>query len=348
MGEKKEIVRNYVSQGLTVVRATSIAGIKKSTYYYHSNGRHKGKLPTTHTLKTDEGMVPNEKVVEEIIKLIDPEYHDYGYQIVTELLQRKFYKINHKKVYRLMKENQLLHPPVIKKNTMEKTFIQYTIPPLEEPFATVESDIKYVYIHGENKNALLLTFLCTFTRFAPTWKLQYHIRHTDVIYLVERFVSHPEVAKKLENKKIKVKIRTDNGSQFVAKKLAEVLEQFGIDHEFIHPATPQENGHIESFHSTVTKLVCNRNMFQNIEHARKIFTEFFFQYNYTRVMRSLLKYPPFIFLRLWDTGIIGIKTDKNNKEVFYFKEKPTPELVADLSSDITLDKYKNSIFENHF
>ena len=62
--------------------------MKKSTYYYKPNGRPKGKRPSTHTLH-DGTMVPNEVVVDEIMKLISPEYHDYGYQISTDLLKQQ-------------------------------------------------------------------------------------------------------------------------------------------------------------------------------------------------------------------------------------------------------------------
>ena len=216
---------------------------------------------------------------------------------------------------------------------------------MERPFATVEADIKYIRIHEENRKAYLLTFLCTFSRFAPVWDLQYRMRSSQVISLVKELLAHPEVSGRIKGEEIKVVIRTDNGPQFIAKKLAEALDKEKIKHEFINPGTPQQNGHIESFHSTVTRLVCNRNIFENIDHARKIFSEFFYAYNYTRVMKSLLYYPPAMFLKLWDAGIIGIKKNKNNKEIFFFKEKPTPEMEASLSSEILTGKNKNNTFD---
>lgn len=346
MVQRREIVREYVSRNLTVSRATRIAEIKRSTYYYRPNGRPKGKAPSTHTLKMDGRVVSNKEVVEEIVTLISPEYHDYGYQIITDLLKRLQYIINHKKVYRLMKEEDLLHPPVVKGKFLNKDFIIYTVPPLTEPFTTIEADIKYVFIHEENRNAYLLTFLCTFSRYAISWELDYKMKNEQVNNLADQFLAHPEVMKRLDRKDFKVNLRTDNGPQFIAKMLAKELEEKGISHEFIHPGTPQENGHIESFHNTVTRLVCNRNIFQNIEHARKIFTEFYFQYNNTRVMKSLLTYPPAVFLKLWDKGFIGIKKNKKNKEVFFFREKPTSELEASLSSEVLGVNNKNNIFDH--
>lgn len=322
MGQRKEIVTTFVSQGLPVYRAIKIAGIKKSTYYYRSNGRPIGKRPSTHTFNGNRLLVPNHKVVNEIIDIISPEYHDYGYQVVTHQLRRKGYIINPKKVYRLMKEHKLLHPKIVRGNRLNKVFIKHTVPPLEGPFFTVEADIKYIYLHEQNRNAFLITFLCTFCRYAAVWELSYSMRSNQIIDLVKDFISHPVVRENIDYKKVNVKIRTDNGPQFIAKNLAKALDKLKINHEFINPGTPQENGHIESFHSTVTRLVCKRNIFKDLNHAISIFQEFFSAYNNTRVMKSLLHHSPIEIIKLWKIGVIGIKKDKYGKEIFFLNEKP--------------------------
>jgi transposase InsO family protein len=319
--------------------------MKKSTYYYQPNGRPKGKRPSTHTMRKGV-MVPNEAVVDEITRLIDPEYHDYGYQVSTDLLKQLEYKINHKKVYRLMEENNLLHPPTKKAASLNKTYIKYTVPPLEGPFKTIEADIKYVYIHEKNRNAFLFTFLCTFCRYTPVWDLQYSMKNEEIGELIYDLIYEPEVKRYLENQKIKVLIRTDNGPQFIARQLAAILETLGIAHEFIRPGTPQQNAHIESFHNTITRLVCNRNIFHDLEHAREIFKGFYQAYNETRVMKCLLCYPPKKFLKLWESGIIGIKKDKRNKEIFFFREKPHPQNGLGSSPEVLYRLNKNNTFES--
>ena len=344
MGEKREIVCRYVGQGLMVADAISIAGIKKSTYYYKPNGRPKGKRPSTHTPRF-EGFVSNDTVVKDIIELISPEYHDYGYKISSALLKQQGYTINHKKVRRLMKENNLLHPQVVKSESINKLFIRYTRPLLEGPFKTIEADIKYVHIHEENRNAFLLTFLCTFCRYAPVWDLQYSMCSSQVIDLVLDLIHYPDVKEYIDKKKTKIVIRTDNGPQFIAKKLVAALEKIGLTHEFINPGVPQQNGHIESFYSTVTRLVCNRNIFQDLDHARNIFNDFYLAYNETRVMKNLLYYPPKKFLKLWESGIIGIKKNKINKEIFFFREKLLPYLEIGSSPEDLYRINKTNKFE---
>lgn len=320
--------------------------MKRSTYYYRPNGRPKGKRPSTHTLKNGI-KVTNDAVVDEILNLISPDYHDYGYKISADLLKQKGYKINHKKVKRLMKENNLLHPVTKKSDPLNKTFIKYTVPPLEGPFRTIEADIKYVHIHGDNRNAFLLTFLCTFCRYAPVWDIQYTMKSQAIADLVQDLVHNPDVSRYINEKQTKIFIRTDNGPQFVAKKLAAELDSLGIAHEFINPGTPQQNAHIESFHSTVSRLVCNKNIFHDLEHARNIFKEFYQAYNQTRAMKSLLCYSPKQFLNLWESDIIGTKKDKNNKEIFFFREKPYPNQGLGSPPEDFFRLNKINIFENN-
>lgn len=346
MGEKREIVCRYVSKGLTVPAATSIAGIKRSTYYYRPNGRRRGKQPSMHTYNCFTGPVPNEVVVQGIVDLITPEYNDYGYQTAAALLKQQGYAINHKKVRRLMRDNDLLHPKAVKPTPLGKTFVRFTVPPLEGPFRTVEADIKYVYIHGARRNAYLMSFLCTFCRCNPVWELDYTMRSEQVIRLVEALLLHPIAREHVDPRRVVVKIRTDNGPQFIAKKLAEALGGLGVAHEFIEPGTPQQNGHIESFHSTVTRLVCNRNVFDDLTHAKEIFSEFFFAYNNVRAMRALLHYPPVTFLNLWKTGVVGVKKDKREREIFFFREKPAPKPGTGLSTEVLLGLNKFNTFEN--
>ena len=332
MEQRKAIANRYAHLGLGVQRAIDLASIKDSTYYYHPNNKFKGKPCSTYTFRTDGKRVDNDVVLQCIFDLISPEYHDYGYHTVTQLLKRGGFVINAKKVYRMMKQSNLLHPPTRRSAGQPRQRIQYLVPPLVRPFATIEADIKYVNIHEQNKNAYLLTLLCTFSRYALAWSLDYTMKAIHVNGLIKELLNHPYIRKYSKSQDFKIRIRTDNGPQFIAKLLAEELQKNHIEHEFIHPATPQENAHIESFHSTVTKLVCNRNVFRNLDHAITVFSEFYEAYNNTRVMESLLYHSPKDFLIQWENDQIAIKRNKNNKQIFFFKEESI--LDSELSSSL--------------
>jgi putative transposase len=66
--------------------------------------------------------------------------------------------VNHKKLYRLCKENNLLLPKIIKNKFPRKISINRKV---TKPNQVWEFDIKYSYIHGENRHFLfwyILTF----------------------------------------------------------------------------------------------------------------------------------------------------------------------------------------------
>lgn len=53
LGEKKEIVARYISQGLRRDQALSIAGISKHQYYHKPRKGRRGRKPSGHTLRID-------------------------------------------------------------------------------------------------------------------------------------------------------------------------------------------------------------------------------------------------------------------------------------------------------
>jgi putative transposase len=53
-------------------------------------------------------------------------------------------------------------------------------------------------------------------------------------------------------------IRSDNGSQLIAKNVREYLNLIGVQQEFTHIAKPEENSHIEAYHRILKKEFFSR------------------------------------------------------------------------------------------
>lgn len=322
MEERREIVRSYVAQGLGVARSAGIAGMSRSTYYYKGKGIRKGKAPSLFTPYRGQ-LVSNRKVLEAIEEILSDEFIDYGYKRTCMALRELGYAINPKKVHRLMREANLLYSSRKSSPQRKRTFVQYTTPAYERPFATLEMDIKYVYIWNERRNAFLLTVLDTFSRIAVDWELGYRMTATQVAAVIDRVKEHPLLQPYLQNQATVICIRTDNGPQFVAKLLADRIEpNSSLKQEFIRPATPQQNGHIEAFHATLQMLVMDRMILQNLDHARAVLTRFFNTYNNKRIMKSILYLSPMEFLRHWENNRIGVDPS-NHKKPFFFRERQT-------------------------
>ena len=254
MEEIKEIIRKNVSKGIRVQAACKIARISKSGYYYKPLGTKKGKTPSHTTFCQNGEIVENQVVLENINDIVSPDFTEYGYQTVTMLLKQRKFIINRKKVYRLMKENNLLLSKT-RKEKMLKNYVKYSVVQTYNPFEIIEIDIKYIYIHGLRQNAYLITLFDTFTRMALCWDLDLSMKHSKVIELIDELILNYLQPNNILNREVKMSIRTDNGSQFIAKKVRCHIEQNQIYQEFIKPRTPQQNGHIESFHATIENLV---------------------------------------------------------------------------------------------
>ncbi len=252
MEERKTIIRTYISRGMKAAVAANMAGMSKSSYYYKSRAGKRGRPPSTHCITENKGTVPNECVVDQMRIILSGEFMENGYRKVPHELKDMGYHIGKSKTYRLMHENHLLLP---RKKKGKREFVRFTQPLPFEPFEKLEMDIKFIYIRGNRKNALLLTILDTFTRIALDWELQYSIRHAKVENLFSRVIdSWLTDYRPPFNDDMLVTIRCDNDARFIAHNLQTFLQQNFINQEFILPATPEQNAHIESFHSVVEQV----------------------------------------------------------------------------------------------
>lgn len=174
-------------------------------------------------------------VVEVIKDILSQEFCCYGYRNVSSELRDKGYLINHKKVYRLMNENNLLLGKVIRTNG-KRAFVRYRKVKCVHPFEYLCLDIKYVHVQGEKRYYYLLSVMDIYTRVIIEQIFQCSIKKQDVINVFRRIKNIYGIKD--------VTIRNDNGSQFMANDVREYLALEGAKQEFTHISTPQENGYI--------------------------------------------------------------------------------------------------------
>jgi len=84
-------------------------------------------------------------------------------------------------------------------------------------------------------------------------------------------------------------VRSDNGSEFVAKALSLWLQSNGSASYFIAPGSPWQNGHAESFISRLRAECLDVDLFCNLNHARLQLELYRLDYNQYRP-HSALKY----------------------------------------------------------
>ena len=93
-------------------------------------------------------------------------------------------------------------------------------------------------------------------------------------------------------------IRTDNGTQYVSKFM-ESARMLGLRQEFIWRHTPQQNGHVESFHKTLKKEYLWPHEFTSYRDAEAVIAGAYEDYNERRIHSALGYVTPNEFIKKW-------------------------------------------------
>jgi putative transposase len=227
----------------------------------------------------DGELVENSSVIKDIERTLAQEFCCYGYRNMAGELKEMGWIINHKKVYRLMKESKLLFGARIRVAPFKRNFIRFRSLTPERPLQYLAMDIKYVHVHGTGRNALLLTVMDIYSRKVLIHMLRQSIKKGDVLLMLSLML--------LDYKAEGMSLRNDNGSQFIANAVREYLKEKGIYQEFSHVATPQDNAYIEALHSNLQREVIDRFEFESIYHAQLVIDRYYKWYNGKRRHWSL-------------------------------------------------------------
>ena len=87
-------------------------------------------------------------------------------------------------------------------------------------------------------------------------------------------------------------IRSDNGSEFTAKKVRKFISNLGTLPAFIEPGSPWENGYIESFNGKMRDELLNTEIFETMQEAAILIKKWRAYYNTIRPHSSLDYRPP--------------------------------------------------------
>jgi putative transposase len=302
------VVKMFIDQGFPVSTVLDECAINKSSFYYKPilSVMPRGIAASTQTLTNDGKLISNAIVVEDIKALLQEEFVDYGYIKVTHYLQdTKGYIINHKKVYRLMKQHKLLNMNKSQNKKDRKLWVKDLVPKPEHAFTYWEFDIKFIFIDKLGKYAPLLSVIDVYTRYLLGWMMEWSIKKEDVVGFFDALISDYELPKT-------VFVRNDNGSQFESNLVRTYFEDKGIIQEFTKPATPEQNAHIESYHSIINRAICQRFELKDLADTKQIFTRWEYFYNTKRIHSGIEYKSPLNFMR--QKNIVLPKKNNSNEK----------------------------------
>lgn len=214
-------------------------------------------------------------VIKEILN-IKERHPRFGVPRVTALLRRRGLKVNHKRVYRILKKISLLVPQ------KRRPPREYFPASFKAPVASGQNQvwsIDFITDHLANGSK----YRC-FTGIDLTTRISTMI-HPSVSMEAGLPV---KVLNGLRLRGIKPDaIILDNGTEFTSLEFMGWSKRFGVKLHFIDPGQPVQNAYIESFHSRFRDEVLNHNKFANIEDAKATIDKWRKYYNEERPHSSL-------------------------------------------------------------
>jgi len=214
---------------------------------------------------------------EEIVRLAC-QYGRYGYRRITALLREQGWKVNHKRVERIWKQEGLKVPR--KQPKRRRLWLNdgscLRLRPLYRNH--VWSYDFVVDRTSDGRPIRMLTVIDEFSRKCLSIHIQRQIKAPEVLYkLSELFITEG----------IPDHIRSDNGSEFTSRSVRSWLKRLGVKTLFIEPGSPWENGYIESFNGKLRDELLNGEIFDTILEAKVITENWRNHYNQKRPHSSL-------------------------------------------------------------
>ena len=237
-------------------RACGLVGLHPKTYRYAST-------------RPDDGTLRIK------LKELASQRRRFGYRRLGLLLARQGVRINHKKLYRLYREERLS----VRKRGGRKRALGTRAPMAIPQDANLRWSLDFVMdtlVSG--RRFRILTVVDDFTREC-------------LGLVVDTSLTALRVARELgqiiESRGCPRMIVSDNGTEFTSNAILAWQEALGIEWHYIAPGKPMQNGFVESFNGRLRDECLNEHLFANLNEARNIIEEWRIDYNTNRPHTSL-------------------------------------------------------------
>lgn len=198
-----------------------------------------------------------------------------GYRTLGRLLLREGLRVNHKRIYRLYREDGLTLR--VKRRRRRAASPRNALPPATKPWQRWAMDFVSEST-TDGHRFRILTLIDTVSRKAPGVVVERSISGARVVRFLEEVAGrhgYPEG------------ITVDNGPEFISNALDQWAHAHGVQLLFSRPGKPVDNAFIESFNGRLRDECLNTNWFYGLEQAREVLAEWIDDYNTCRPHSSL-------------------------------------------------------------
>jgi len=199
----------------------------------------------------------------------------FGYRRLHILLRREGLMLNHKKLYRLYREERLM----VRKRGGRKRALGTRAPLVLPQGPNQRWSLDFVadtLAHG--RRFRILTVVDDFTREC-------------LAAVADTSLSGPRVIRELDRiaalRGYPAMVVSDNGSELTSNAMLRWQQEHGIAWHYIAPGKPTQNGFIESFNGRLRDECLNESVFTTLKEAIQIIEAWRIDYNTLRPHTSL-------------------------------------------------------------
>lgn len=204
----------------------------------------------------------------------------WGYRLLNGALRLEGWRINHKRTYRLYKEEKLDLRPKHRKRLKTQTREPRQVATGPNHIWTMDFTSDKL---GDGRSFRTLNVLDVFTRQCLSIEVDTSLSSGRVVRVMEALLARYGKPRFLQ---------MDNGPEFRSKALDVWSKKNGVQLDFIEPGKPTQNGHIESFNGRFREECLNQEWFSTIKEARLLVEAWRVEYNTVRPHSSLNYLPP--------------------------------------------------------
>ena len=211
----------------------------------------------------------------------------YGYRRIHILLMREGWRINHKRVYRIYRqENLVMRTKTPRRRVSCRRRIERA--PATQLNASWSMDFMADQLFNGTRFRVL-TLVDNFSRESLAAEVGQRFTGEEVCAVLDRLAAQ---------RGLPLEIRVDNGPEFTSKAMDLWAYAHEVKLDFSRPGKPTDNAFIESFNGQLRKECLNQHWFLSLGDAKQKIAEWKFEYNEIRPHGSLGNHAPKQYDRL--------------------------------------------------
>ena len=253
--------------GLSERRACKLADLPRSVFQYK---------------KQDQG----DEALRKRLRELANERRRFGYRRLGILLAREGFEVNHKKLFRLYREEGL----AVRRRRSRKRALGTRRPILVPDRANQRWSLDFVsdaFEDGQRFRVLCVVDDCTREALAT---------------VVDRSLSGARMTRELDTlirrRGQPDMIVSDNGTEMTSHAVLRWCQDIGVRWHYIAPGKPMQNAFVESFNGRLRDECLNEHIFSSLAEARKIIENWRIDYNTQRPHTSLGGLAPAVYANL--------------------------------------------------